>query len=169
MKAFLIRILKFTSHLLLFALIAIPIWFFYEPPPVSYSVRKVLTPTVAPGDVLKIQISADIQKQCDALVFRTIIDSTGLPFTLEAETRPNETDYVVEVPVPPGATAGPANYRARLLWSCNFVQRWFPREVIQRNIPFVIAPLDGQMPMPERQGIYQAPLIKSDYARIQGN
>jgi len=167
MKYHLIRFLKTFGQVLFLAAIAVPIWMYFEPPPVSYSQRKVLNEKVAPGETLRIQISADIQKQCPAVVYRTIVDSTGLPFDLLPVPRPNETDYVVEVPVPLGVSPGPAYYKARLLWSCNIIQKWFPREVIQRNITFIIEPSDGQLPVPERQGVYEKPVEKSELARAQ--
>jgi hypothetical protein len=147
---------------------ALFIYLYNEQPPIVYSQRKVLTPTVAPGDTLRIRISADVNKRCDATVYRTIVDSVGKPTEFVGEPRPHKTDYIVEIKVPRGAEPGPAYYSARLLWVCNVVQQWFPQEVIQRQIDFNIAPAEGQMPMPDQQGIYNAPIRKSDYARIQG-
>lgn len=147
------------------ALPATFIYMYFEKPPVSYSIRKVLTPKVPPGGDLKIQISADITKACIATVYRSIVDASSVQTDYAPETRPQVTDYVITVTVPLGAAPGPAYYSARVEWQCNLVQEWFPQEVTQRNIPFDIVPSDGQLPMPEQQGIYQAPIQKSEFAR----
>lgn len=135
-----------------------------EPPPVNYGRREVLNKDVPPGGVLKIAISTDITKKCDAVVYRRIIDFNGVLFDIFPERRSTLTDYIVEVPIPLGAAPGMAYYSARIEWKCNFVQKWFPQEVLQRNIPFNIVPSEGQMPVPEQQGIYQVPMTKSELA-----
>lgn len=145
---------------------ALFIYLYNEQPPVSYSRRQVLTPLVPPGGELQIRISADVFKRCSSFVHRTIVDSTGRPFEFVPEPRPVETDYVIKIVVPLGAAPGPAYYSARVQWSCNLVQQWWPQEVTQRNIDFTIAPVEGQLPMPGQQGIYQKPFTKSEYARI---
>lgn len=145
---------------------ALFIYLLNEPSPVEYNRRQVLTPVVPPGGELQIRISADIRKRCSSTVYRTIVDMTGRPFDFVPEARPLETDYVIKIIVPLGAAPGPAYYAARIEWVCNLVQKYFPQEVIQRKIEFTIAPSEGQMPMPEQQGIYSKPLIKSEYARI---
>lgn len=147
-----------------FILPALLIYWYKEPPPVTYSQRKVLTPVVPPGGELQIRISSDVAKKCNATVYRSIVDSSSVKTEYSSVFRPTETDYTVKVTIPLGAAPGPAFYSARLEWKCNIVQQWFPQEVIQRNIYFEIAPSEGQMPMPERQGVYEAPEQKSELA-----
>lgn len=145
---------------------ALFIYLYNEPPPVNYSRRQVLTPVVPPGGELQIRISADITKRCSSQVFRTIVDTTGRPFEFVPEARPVQTDYIVRITVPLGAAPGPAYYSARVEWSCNLVQQYFPQEVTQRNIEFTIAPAEGQLPIPQQQGIYQKPYVKSEFAKV---
>lgn len=138
---------------------------YIEAPPASYARRAVLTKSVPPGGILKIAISADLTKRCDAVVYRTIIDSNGVLFELLPENRRQETDYIVDLFVPLGAAEGPAYYSARIVWKCNIVQQFFPVEVLQRNLPFNIAPSEGQFPNPAQQGIYSPPVKKSELAK----
>jgi hypothetical protein len=161
----------FTLKFALFALFgtafilpALLIYWYKEPPPVVYSQRRVLTPVVPPGGELQIRISADVTKKCNATVYRSVVDSSSVQTQYAPVFRPLETDYTVRVTIPLGAAPGPAFYSARVQWKCNFVQQWFPQEVIQRNIYFEIAPSEGQLPMPSRQGVYQAPEQKSELA-----
>lgn len=138
-----------------------------EPPPFVYSRREVLTPSVPPGGTLKIQISGDISKKCAASVERTIVDGKGIPFDLGEEPRDSRTDYTVEVPIPLGTAPGQSYYVAHIKWACNVVQQWFPQEVLQRRLRFMIEPTDGQIPIPEKQGIYQEPEQKSELAVVK--
>lgn len=145
---------------------ALLIYWYNEAPPVTYTQRRVLTPVVPPGGTLKIKVSSDVSNDCTAVVTRAIVDSSGVQTTYAAELRPLETDYTVDLTVPLGAAPGQAYYIARLDWQCNMVQAIWPRTVMQRHLPFDIAPSDGQMQMPEQQGIYQKPFTKSEYARL---
>lgn len=143
------------------------IYWFNEGVPVAYSIRKVMTPKVAPGDELKIKIVAEITKvSCKANVLRSIVDSAGVIHSVVPENRPAFSDYIVTLTVPLGAAPGPAKYRARVEWTCNPVQRYFPLVILQPEMEFEIVPVEGQMQMPEQQGIYQKPFIKSETARI---
>jgi len=144
---------------------ALLIYWYNETPPITYGLRKVLTPVVAPGGNLRIKISSDVTKNCTATVFRSIVDSSGVQTAYTAESRPLETDYIVEITVPLGAAPGPAFYAARLEWQCNMVQAIWPRLIIQRQIGFDIAPADGQLPQMEKQGIYGAPIDTPEFAR----
>ena len=135
------------------------IFWYNEGAPVSYSRREVLTPTVAPGGVLKSRITAEITKKCISTVYRSIIDGAGYSHDAAPVTRPAFTNYTVELPVPLGAAPGTAIYRARVEWVCNPVQRWFPNVVLQPEIPFIIAQAVGQMQIPEQQGVYSAPVF----------
>lgn len=137
-----------------------------EPPPIIYNKRDVLTREVPPGGTLRIEISADVSSKCTAKVFRTIIDGNGVPFDLGEGRRNIQTNYIVEVPIPLGAAPGMSYYSARVLWSCNIVQKWFPQEIQQRALPFLIEPSEGQLPMPGQQGIYQAPADNWEFTRI---
>ena len=146
---------------------ALLIYLYNENPPVTYTQRKVLTPIVTPGGTLKIRISSDVADDCTAIVYRTIVDSSGVQTNYAGELRPKETDYTIELTVPLGAAPGPAFYKPRLEWQCNMIQAIWPHTVFQRQLGFEIAPSDGQMQMPEQQGIYQAPFRKSEFARVQ--
>lgn len=150
----------------LFVGLPILIYLMYvEAPPGNYTRREALTKSVPPGGTLKIAISADVTKHCDAVVYRTIIDANGTLFELLPENRKEQTDYVVELTVPLGAAPGLAYYSARIEWKCNIIQRLFPMEVYQRNLPFMVLPAEGQLPNPAQQVIYSVPLKKSDLAK----
>lgn len=165
------RFILWTLSVLFFGSVALTpallIYLYNQQPPVTYSSRKVLTPVVPPGGILKIEISSDLSRKCEAMVFRTIIDSNGALYDLSPEARPLKTNYVIEVPVPLGVMPGPASYSARVEWRCNPVQHWFPQEIIQKNLNFTIAPADGQFPDPQQQGVYPLPITKSELARVQ--
>lgn len=155
-------ILVFLMALFVSAIIFAPsllIFWYNEAAPVAYSRREVLTPTVAPGGVLKIRITAEITKSCISTVYRSIIDGAGYQHDAAPVTRPAFTNYLVELPVPLGAAPGEASYRARVEWVCNPVQRWFPNVVLQPEIPFTIAQATGQIQIPEQQGVYSSPVF----------
>lgn len=171
MKALILRIIKLTAMCLYFLAIAMPILMFLERPPVQqqYGKREILNNgrKVAPGEQLKIHIAAVMTKDCEGQVIRIITDSTGREFPFAIEDRPRSEDYVVEVTVPLGSYPGPAQYWGRIYWACNWVQRWFPKEVKQPPLDFEIVPAEGQLPIPEQQGIYETPIKKSEYAKVQ--
>lgn len=138
---------------------------FREQPPISYGRREILNSQVPPGGTLKIAIASDIVKDCDAIVYRSIIDGNGTLFELAPEARPKKTNYTAEVPIPLGAFPGKAYYAPKIEWRCNFIQQFFPKIVIQRQLEFEIVPSEGQLPMPQQQGIYAMPAQKSELAR----
>lgn len=135
-----------------------------EGEPVKYYRRHVETPIVAPGDILRIKIAADIYKQCDSTVYRSITDSTGVVFEIAPGKRRDETEYTVAVPVPLGAAEGPATYKARIEWRCNFVQQFYPNVVNQNPLAFTIKAGEYQLQIPEKQGVYEKKQDRSDLA-----
>lgn len=136
---------------------ALAIYWYNEPPAVTYSQRKVLTPQVAPGDNLLIAVSAEMGKFCSSTVTRSIIDSAGVVTTFEPAARPAMSSYTINLPVPLGAFPGPARYSADVAWECNPLQKWFPYMVHQADIAFEIVPASEQEQLPERQGIWKRP------------
>lgn len=154
------RIFLLTLQCLWFLAIAIPIMMTFERAPVTkWTKRDVLNPnsTVPPGEDLKIRIEATINKECPGTVIRQIIDSKDRLFTFAEEPRQELDAYTVELNVPLGATAGPAKYTARIRWRCNWVQEWWPKEIRQAPLDFIIAPSEGQVPDPAQQGLYSDP------------
>ena len=138
------------------------IYWFNQGSPVIYSTRKILTPVVPPGGTLRIQISAEINNHdCTATVHRSVVDAAGTAWTTEPMVRPAFTNYVAELVVPLGASPGEAQYRARVEWACNPIQKWFPLVVLQPAIPFTIAQAEGQHQVPEQQGVY-LPLVAGE-------
>lgn len=162
------KLIVLTLQCLWFLAIAMPIMLYLERPPVSNYNKREIDPStlrVAPGQDLKINISANISnKECDAMVVRTITDSTGRPFEFASELRPQQVSYQIELTVPLGTYPGPAQYTAKIFWSCNFMQNWFPKIITQSPLLFEILPADGQLPMPQQQGVYEAPEQKSELA-----
>lgn len=154
------RIAILTLQCFWFLCIAIPILMYLERPPVTtYGKREIMNPgkKVAPGGVLMVSIAAPMSKDCDGEVERIITDSTGREYPFAREERPHREEYPVEITVPLGTYPGPAQYWARVYWSCNWIQRFFPRVVIQPPIEFEILPVEGQVPLSEQQGIYMLP------------
>jgi hypothetical protein len=129
----------------------------YREVPSNYDRREILTPKVPPGGTLRILIEADITKDCDAIVYRTIVSSAGYVFELEPEKWLKTTNYIIEVPVPLGITPGPAEYAAEIDWRCNIVQQFFPKRTVQRKLRFEVVPSEEQLPIPQQQGIYPMP------------
>lgn len=131
------------------------VYWLNESPPIRYSNRSVMTPTVKPGEVLKVRISAelDLSKKCIATVNRSIVDSQGTTFDKKPVRRPPYTNYVVEFPIPLGAAPGIAHYQARTEWECNPVQQFIPYTVLQPELEFRIEPTIEQRKLFEQQGI----------------
>ena len=126
-------------------------------PPIYYGGREVLTPEVPPGGKLRIDVSSEIKNGCDATVYRSIVDSTKATTDFEAISRNQIPNQIIELTVPLGATPGTAFYQARIDWSCNFVQKFFPYVVNQQPLKFKIVPLPKQEQRLEQQGVYEPP------------
>lgn len=149
----------------------IGIFLWTQNPPVAYSRREILTPQVYPGEPLRIRIAADVATNCDATVMRVIRDASGRRHGFDPEHRPHEPEYVVEIITPLEAWPGPAAYLGTVAWSCNFVQRWFPRVIIQRELPFTILAPEGWTPPYLQQQTPPIPPIEEtqeQYERRQG-
>ena len=126
-------------------------------PPIHYGGREVLTPEVPPGGKLRIDVSSEVKNGCDAMVYRSIVDSTKATTEFEVISRNQIPNQIIELTVPLGATPGTAFYQARIDWSCNFVQKFFPYTVNQRPLKFKIVPLPKQEQSLEQQGVYEPP------------
>jgi len=145
---------------------AVVIYWYNETVPTTYINREVLTPKVAPGEALRIRIeTGEFRSRCSAKVFRSIVDAAGTIHSVITEGRPERTFYTIDVTVPLGAAPGGALYRATVEWVCNPVQEIFPLTIQQQDLPFEIVPIEGQMQLPDQQGIYQIPMKKSEIAR----
>lgn len=142
-----------TLQCLWFLAVAIPIMLYFERPPVSVYVDRSIEPAkVYPGEEITINIKAAKTKDCPAVVYRELHDSSGRVFTFDPEPRPKQETFPVKKVVPIDAFPGPAEYHATLEWSCNWVQKFFPRVVDQPPISFEIMPTPEQMPLLEKQG-----------------
>lgn len=125
---------------------ALLVYWYNEGAPVVYAQRQLLTPNVAPGDELQIQITSELKKSCVASVRRYITDATGATTEFAPVKRPAFASYTVKLIVPQSAAPGPALYGARAEWECNPLQKWFPNEVVQPDIPFMILSKQGNLP-----------------------
>jgi hypothetical protein len=154
---------KLLWALLLFIAGSIPVltslavYWYNEAPPVSYSRREILTPSVPPGGPLMVKISAELTKDCVATSHRTIVDAAGVETDYAPVTRPAVTDFVVTIQVPLGATPGPAKYRSIVEWNCNPVQAWYPRTIYLPELPFTVEPAPQQEQIPQQQGVFEKP------------
>lgn len=147
------RLFILTLQCVWFLMVAIPIMLYFERPPVTLYAKREITPEkVYPGEEITINIDAPLTKDCPAMVYRSIHDSSGRVFTFDPEMRPSKQTYPVKKVVPIDSFPGPAEYNATLEWSCNWVQSFFPRIVVQPPIPFMILPKPEQLPLLEKQG-----------------
>jgi hypothetical protein len=135
-----------------------PYWYFQDPGTIYYS-RKIVTPIVAPGENIVIQIRSVSHRECPSTVKRTIVDSEGYEYTKVDEDRSTVGQYDVSLTIPLGAFSGPATYVATVMRRCNPLQEVFPSTVQQPPLGFVIRKLETQMQLPEQQGIYTEPQI----------
>lgn len=150
------------------------IYLLREPPPVTYTQRKVLNkpvtpgglPAVRPGEPLVIHIASDLADKCDATVYRVVVDASGRRHGFDPEPRPRETDYNVTIITPLEAFPGPAYYSGRIEWVCNWVQRWWPQVVFQKNLDFLILPAEKVIELPEGQ-LLPAPITPNVPPLIQ--
>lgn len=177
-KTYFRKIISLTLQCLWFLAIALPILMYLERPPVSsYKVREITNPikpgetlpSVAPGETLHMRFQATINKECPGTVIRTILDSSGRPFNFVEEPRPELEAYPIDLIVPLGTFPGPAQYFARVRWRCNWVQEWFPKEVRQPPLDFIVEPAPGQVLIPEQQGIYVMPRSLDTTEVVQTN
>ena len=101
MKAFLWKLLKLTAACIWFIAVSFPIMMYFERAPVTVYTDRSITPAkVYPGDEITVNISAGMSKDCSAIVYRTIHDSTGRVFSFDPEPRPKRQSYPVKKIVP---------------------------------------------------------------------
>lgn len=134
--------------------------------PVTVLSRRVLTPEVEPGGVLRIAYSIERSKACRTLAERLIIDADGTRHILpdldfEALGNPGSDDFVSQVGVPINAAPGPAKFRAVTSYACNPVQRFiWPITVVAPDQNFVILKPKGSAALP--------PTLRERASRLAG-
>lgn len=143
--------MKLLSHLFPAILAVLIVGFggalIFEPPPVTVYQRTVLTPFVHVGGSFAFRSVTSVDKQCEAQIFREIIDASGTVISSTSEFRPEFTQEpnvrvqrVVVLPVTTFATPGKAIYKFHSVWQCNFLQRIFPLSVVKTSLAFEILP-----------------------------
>lgn len=126
-------------------------YWLYERPPFSNSMRVIKNPTVFPGDNLLVEVKADIiSTNCTVSVARSIVDSRGNVWPVEIETGKPFTKRTLKIPVPLVAAKGLAQYAARATWVCNPLQKWFPVVVDQPDMDFIIGGSLSQEVLPKQ-------------------
>jgi len=139
-------------------------YWYWQRPAVGEIERRILTPAVQPGDVLRIEISRTRHPfDCRASVHRRIIDGAGIEYPLAARAQPGGTRFVIETIVPPGAVPGPAAYLVKIEYVCNPLQRFVPFEINRPALQFQI--LDPVPSLGKNQSYYlQIPQMKAGEA-----
>jgi hypothetical protein len=130
-----------TFVAILFAIIAISIYWLYEPPPIGFYFRDLMTPVVHPGEFFKLRVRVYWTKGCYSKLYRNIIDAGGRITPMEREVRwnsPGTSEFIVRSLIPLDATPGPATWEVRTEWFCNPVQYKWPYSVVLDPVEFEI-------------------------------
>lgn len=111
--------------------------------PVTQISNRILTPEVVSGQDLRLEHSVYRHRLCHTSVERTIFDSQGTRWALPdldfyAIGPLGPDTYGQAIPVPFGASPGPARLRFALAWDCNFTQRFWPIVEVLPDLNFTI-------------------------------
>lgn len=117
----------------------VALFWFFEPLPLHYVEREIITRKVPVGGELVLNVTAyNTKPSCHITVTRYIYDSIGKEHKFETEQRRTQRGYEVHLIVPPGAAVGTARYVAEITWWCNPVQHIFPKSITQEALRFEI-------------------------------
>lgn len=108
--------------------------------------NEVLTPTVAPGGLLRMRLTVERDRACETHVDPMLVDAANQRKLLEdvdvaAPLGPKE--YVVPVDVPTYFVPGPARYITATSYVCNPIHKWFPVQTGVRETVFEVRPHGG--------------------------
>ncbi|MGU3495947.1 hypothetical protein ACLBXM_18045 [Xanthobacteraceae bacterium A53D] len=115
-------------------------------PPVIVTSSQVLTPQVAPGDALKVEVEILRTRRCETTVDRIVFDAAGARHVLEpvqfssAGGGRGEERYANLIPIPKDAAPGPARYRSIATYRCNPLHQPWPIVGEPREVAFEILP-----------------------------
>jgi hypothetical protein len=114
-------------------------------PPFERGAGKIMPENPPPGATVEVIWQGTRKRDCDGYVYRKIIDSHGVVFTIEgipvsyAKTM-NPDPLIRYFRLPVGLAPGPAKYIATTHYYCNPLHRWWPIIVETPHLDFIIAP-----------------------------
>lgn len=115
-------------------------------PPFQRGNGRILPENPIPGSPVEVEWQGKRIRDCDGYVFRKIVDSHGIVFTVEgvpvsyARTK-NPEPLVRYFRLPVGIAPGPAKYIATTHYYCNPLHRWWPIVVETPHLDFNVAEL----------------------------
>jgi hypothetical protein len=124
--------------------ISLLVLWFIEQPPTDIMERSVVMQNVKAGDYLQIKNVLRWTKECSVYVERMITDSDGVarnyqPADVYNIARGSQIETIVaEIHIPGSAAKGPARYNSTFVWSCNPLQRVWPRRLKLPELRFTI-------------------------------
>jgi hypothetical protein len=130
-------------------------------PPFQRGPGRIFPVNPLPGSAVEVEWEGKRIRDCDGYVYRKIIDSHGVVFSIEGvpvtyfKTR-NPDPLVRYFRLPVGAAPGPAKYIATTHYYCNPLHRWWPIVVETPQIDFNLAegvPLQGPRGLQGEQGV----------------
>lgn len=142
------RIVSTTLIVLFYTLllggIFLLIGWYIEAPPAEIVERTVIMEHVKAGDFLQIRNILRWTKECPVYVERMVTDSDGVvrnyqPADVYKAVHGVEMETVVaEIHIPGAAAKGIARYNSTFIWSCNPLQRVWPRRLKLPELRFTI-------------------------------
>lgn len=124
--------------------IALIVAWYIERAPVELIDRSVIAQNVKAGDFLQINNVLKWTKECSIYVDRVVTDSDGVarnyqPADIYKIVPGSKTERIVaEIHIPGSAAKGPARYNSTFVWSCNPLQRVWPRRLKLPELRFTI-------------------------------
>jgi hypothetical protein len=119
-------------------------WAIVDRNPLESSHSEVVTKSVHPGDSFSITYQLKWKTSCTVRGYRFVIDSANQQYTIAPDERRvsplDHPQFTINIPIPDTATAGPAKYRATIIFACNPYQQLFPIEREVEDEDFVILP-----------------------------
>jgi len=116
-------------------------------PPIILKSSHVVTPQVAPGGTLKVDVEIFRTRRCETTVDRIIFDGAGARHVLEPVNFTSsggargEERYLNLAPIPADAAPGAARYRSIGTYRCNTLHRSWPIVGEPREVDFeIVAP-----------------------------
>lgn len=131
-------------------------------PPFVYREALAVERTVPAGGSIDIRFDVERFRICQVLnVYRYVTDRDGIDhavvtYTVASNTRPGRETYDRTITIPEVVPPGPASYRIRLKYACNFIHHLgWPIEVESPRAEFEVTPslIQGynMTPLPERR------------------
>lgn len=125
--------------------------------PTTQLSERILTPVVAPGELLKVEYQVERRKNCHVHLEQILLDGERVRWPIEDEDYEaapgpvGHDTFVIGIEVPRRFAQGTGRYRAIRTYTCNVIHRLFwPIVVISPDVEFTVRgpPTLNGLPIP---------------------